>query len=168
METRPIASSESYLAELLRDSQITIRQAENTGADVFGRVQKFVELYTHLDLKPARAALLYQEVGSPSPSCREVGATLTVGRLPKSDRNPNGADLAVDDAQMSRRHFAILLRDDFHIVRDLGSRNGTYLNNDAEKVREQILKAGDVIRSGASLFVFTGTPFAATEEASLD
>ena len=57
---------------------------------------------------------------------------------------------------MSRRHFEIVRADGFYILRDLNSRNGTYLNNESERINERALKAGDLILAGRTLFAFTG------------
>ncbi len=149
-------SSEEALAELVLESQATIRRTQIVTDNVFDRVRRFILLYAQLATKPTGAALLYQEFGSSSARCRELDRELVVGRLSKSERNPKGSDLAVEDAQMSRTHFKITLTDDFYLLRDLESRNGTYLNNDPGKIRENVLKDGDVIFAGASFFVFTG------------
>lgn len=153
--------------QLVCEAQITLRSVETATGDVFERVRRFIRLYAQLPTKPAGAALLYQELSSPAAQYRELDQALVVGRQRKSEHHPEGADLAVEDAQMSRTHFEIDLSDGFHILRDLDSRNGTYLNNDPTRVGEKVLMAGDVITAGASLFVFTGRPFTAAEEASL-
>jgi len=166
MNDTPSSSTEEELADLVFESQATIQRTQTATDDVFDLVKRFVHLYAQLPTKPAGAALLYQECGSLSARFRDLEQKLTIGRLSKSERNPDGSDLAVEDAQMSRRHFEIVVSDGFHILRDLGSRNGTYVNNDPEKIQEKLLKAGDVILAGTSLFVFSGAPFA--EELSSD
>jgi serine/threonine-protein kinase len=52
----------------------------------------------------------------------------------------------VDDVHASRHHFLLELNPPRCYLRDLGSRNGTYVNG--EKVRECLLKDGDVIGAG--------------------
>src|SRR5262245_9831668 len=55
--------------------------------------------------------------------------------------------LRAASAAISRRHCAIVRKDDAWLVRDLGSRNGTFLNDNA--VAEPTpLKVGDEIRVG--------------------
>lgn len=162
-DSRSVASFDS-LDVLLSHSQVTVRRPPATTDHIFERVRQFVQLYDQLASKPSGVALLYPQPGGSSPKYRELDSLLTVGRLSKSERNPHGSDLALEDEQMSRRHFQIDFSDDFYILRDLQSRNGTYLNDDPVSIDERVLKAGDVIQAGASIFVFTGPAFATPEE----
>lgn len=166
MNQTPLAPSEEYLGQILLESQVTMKSVSTATGDVFERVKGFIRLYGQLQTKPRGAALLYQNFEPPSAHYREFDSALVVGRLSKSERNPAGSDLAVDDAQMSRTHFQITLSDGFYLLRDLESRNGTYVNHDTTKIAEKVLRAGDVILAGASLFVFTGSPFPDAKEAS--
>lgn len=152
--------AEEAFAKLFSASQPTVCTSGVATGDVFDRVRWFVEMYAQVATKPRGAALVYQAASSPATHCRELDRPLVVGRLQKSDQHPDGADVAVEDAQISRRHFCIDVTDGFHILRDLDSRNGSYLNNDPAPLAETILKAGDVIRAGNSVFVFTGQPAA--------
>lgn len=82
-------------------------------------------------------------VYSPDPSVvgvpRIVGAQpLVVGRA--------GPGLTLDDGRVSRSHAAFEMRDGVPYVRDLGSRNGTFVN--AEPIRDRALSDQDVIRVG--------------------
>ena len=163
-----IVTSEENLGKILFESQVTMGSISTATGDVFERVKRFIRLYGQLQTKPSGTALLYQGLEPPSAQYREFDQTLVVGRLPKSERNPDGSDLAVDDAQMSRTHFEISLSDGFYVLRDLESRNGTYVNNDTTKIVDKVLRAGDVILAGASLFVFTGCPLTAADETSFD
>jgi pSer/pThr/pTyr-binding forkhead associated (FHA) protein len=52
---------------------------------------------------------------------------------------------------ISRRHCAIVRKDDRYTVRDLGSRNGTYVN-DVRITEEVTLSAGDELRVGPLVF----------------
>jgi predicted component of type VI protein secretion system len=52
---------------------------------------------------------------------------------------------------ISRRHCAIVRKDDRYTVRDLGSRNGTYVN-DVRIAEEVNLSAGDELRVGPLVF----------------
>jgi pSer/pThr/pTyr-binding forkhead associated (FHA) protein len=55
---------------------------------------------------------------------------------------------------ISRRHCAIVRRDDRYTVRDLGSRNGTYVND--KRITEEVpLNAGDELRVGPLKFNVT-------------
>lgn len=67
------------------------------------------------------------------------GPSITIGR-------GTDADITVDDAKASRINTAIRYWDDIFIIRDMRSRNGTYLNGD--KVDVARLNPGDVIKVG--------------------
>src|SRR5205814_6454327 len=63
-----------------------------------------------------------------------------------------GATLKIGNASVSRRH-AIIERDgDRFIIADLGSRNGTFVND--VPVRRRELQHGDRVRIGDSQFFF--------------
>jgi len=71
-----------------------------------------------------------------------------------------GNVLALADEKLSRNHLVVERRTDGCFVRDLGSRNGTAVN-DKLVVAEQALRNGDVIRAGSQTFRFlTGVPAA--------
>jgi len=72
------------------------------------------------------------------------GGMLTIGR--KDD-----CDVRVPLAEVSRHHARILLKNDQVILVDLGSANGTYLNNRRVK-KEHDLKPGDHIVIGPVVF----------------
>ena len=147
--------SEDGLSRLLSESK-TIARPEFVAADVADRVQRFWELYEQLDEKPMAAALIFQRPGAASVDWHPIGAKLVVGRLPKSDRHSDGCDLAFNDEQLSRRHFEISLGDGFYWLRDLNSRNGTYLNTGPSMIGETVLKQGDLILAGQMVFAFVG------------
>ncbi|MBI3470380.1 MAG: sigma 54-interacting transcriptional regulator [Candidatus Solibacter usitatus] len=60
--------------------------------------------------------------------------------------------LAIDDQALSRRHCAIEPHGETWVLRDLDSRNGSYING--APVRERVLEHGDRIRVGRSVFQF--------------
>jgi len=66
------------------------------------------------------------------------------------------SDIVVADRRISRQHAEIVWRDGRYFVRDLGSKNGTYLNQERlEAVR--LLKDGDELHVAmAALLVFVG------------
>ena len=67
---------------------------------------------------------------------------LTIGRSPK-------ADIILEDEKSSRLHCGIRLMDDAYIIKDLASKNGTYLND--ARIESEELKAGDKIRVGSTI-----------------
>jgi diguanylate cyclase (GGDEF)-like protein len=74
-----------------------------------------------------------------------AGQTLTVGRS-------SGADIQIEDEAISRNHCEIVDTGQTVAVRDLGSTNGTGVNN--ELVDEQILRDGDLVKIGHCIFKF--------------
>ncbi len=72
------------------------------------------------------------------------GARTVVGR--------DGADITVDDATLSGRHFEVEARGKESFIRDLDSRNGTLLNG--ERIRVAQLTSGDKIQAGKTTFIF--------------
>jgi pSer/pThr/pTyr-binding forkhead associated (FHA) protein len=56
------------------------------------------------------------------------------------------ADVTIDDPQCSRVHSAIRYWDDIFVVRDMNSRNGTFVNG--QKIEVAKLGPGDVLKIG--------------------
>lgn len=83
----------------------------------------------------------------------------------------SAADIVIAGGHISRRHAEFLLRDNQLWVRDLGSSNGTYVNN--KKLDETALYLGDEIKFDAVIFrVVVGRAApkdkAAAEEANME
>ncbi len=74
-----------------------------------------------------------------------VEKTVTFGRGPE-------ADVRITDDRVSRRHFAIGLREGKCLLQDLNSTNGTWVNG--VRIAETELKANDRIRVGQTIYVF--------------
>jgi len=73
------------------------------------------------------------------------GDNIIIGRDPE-------VQLFLGDITVSREH-AVIVRDGAEVlVRDLGSLNGTYLNDDI--VEESLLKGGDIIQIGTFQLMF--------------
>lgn len=95
-----------------------------------------------------------QEVGVVVAYCRgnlpfqaaAISPTLTVGR-------DSSADLAVDDAGVSRAHVRFENRGSQVHVTDLGSRNGTWVNGDRVGAQGLLAPVGSVVRIGKTLLV---------------
>ncbi|MFP4498234.1 MAG: FHA domain-containing protein [Vulcanimicrobiota bacterium] len=71
---------------------------------------------------------------------------MTIGRDVQSD-------ILVNDISISKKHAQITALPGGFLLRDLDSRNGTFLNN--ERVEESYLKDGDLITFGEAKFVFS-------------
>ncbi|HYG76849.1 MAG TPA: GGDEF domain-containing protein [Planctomycetota bacterium] len=61
-------------------------------------------------------------------------------------------ELMVEDQDVSRRHASIEFTPRGYIITDLNSTNGTFINDD--KVNRAVLKTGDLIRLGKTIFKF--------------
>lgn len=70
---------------------------------------------------------------------------LTIGRHPEND-------IVLNTPMASRAHARIERRQDDFILRDLNSRNGTWVND--AKVTEQTLRGGEAIRIGPARLIF--------------
>lgn len=66
-----------------------------------------------------------------------------------------GCDVVIDDKTVSRIHAALVVRDDGVVVRDLGSRNGTWVNG-IRIGADRRLRAGDRVHIGAVTMIVRG------------
>ncbi|MDP1563887.1 MAG: ATP-binding protein [Pirellulaceae bacterium] len=62
-------------------------------------------------------------------------------------------DICVHDSEVSRRHAQILLRNGQFVFQDLGSANGSVINQ--ERATEHVLAHGDHLQLGRTLLLFT-------------
>jgi pSer/pThr/pTyr-binding forkhead associated (FHA) protein len=62
------------------------------------------------------------------------------------------ADVVLSDPEASRQHCTLLLYGDFAVVKDMGSANGTKVNN--RIVKEGLVKSGDTLQIGTTVFQF--------------
>lgn len=72
-------------------------------------------------------------------------ASLVIGRSSK-------CDIQIDQESISRNHSKIINTGKAVLIRDLGSTNGTYVNDDL--VDERVLRDGDLIKIGRTIFKF--------------
>jgi two-component system cell cycle response regulator len=71
--------------------------------------------------------------------------TISIGRSSKSD-------IQIDQESVSRNHAQIVNDGHTVIVSDLGSTNGTYVND--ELIKQQTLRDGDLLKIGRTIFKF--------------
>lgn len=71
--------------------------------------------------------------------------TTNIGRHPNSD-------IVLDDITVSRRHAQVVYADGAYVVRDVGSLNGTYVNQ--QRTDEARLYHGDEVQVGKFRLVF--------------
>lgn len=84
---------------------------------------------------------------------KKVGSEVEVGEAPLAVGRLSSCELAIDEPQSSRRHFEVLRREGAVWVKDLGSKNGTYLN-EARLDGEATLRDGDRLRVGTTVVCF--------------
>jgi adenylate cyclase len=84
-------------------------------------------------------AKLVVKQGGASRDIPLVKDSFSIGRTPEND-------IELKDSLISRRHTSIVRKGDRHVLYDLGSSNGTFVNR--ERVDSKPLENGDVIRVG--------------------
>jgi pSer/pThr/pTyr-binding forkhead associated (FHA) protein len=95
-----------------------------------------------------------------------VGAT---GRIPlRAGENIVGrADHAdLDTTKISRRHARIRIDSEGVTIEDLGSKNGTWLNDDPVTTPQRV-GDGDTVRLGSSVFVFRRARMSSSTQSDL-
>jgi pSer/pThr/pTyr-binding forkhead associated (FHA) protein len=88
---------------------------------------------------------ILDDEGKPTEQWQLGGRPLTVGR-------GDAADVKIDDNGLSRRHFTIVYEGGEYLIRDLFSRNGTWVDGDRQA--DAILHEGDSIQAGGTRFRF--------------
>lgn len=151
MKTSPEALSDEALSQLIGESA-AMRRPTVAVEGVFQRMHRFNELYGALPNKPDHAALIFRELASGRVGSMVIGPRLVVGRSSAS----SGLSFP-DSTELSRSHFEIAAEGGFHLLHDLGSRNGTFLNEGREPLSDRVvLTAGDILFAGGIVFAFTG------------
>ncbi len=79
-----------------------------------------------------------------------------LGEEPLSVGRGARADIRVNDAALSRRHFLILREGKDYLLEDLNSRNGTFV--DGQLAKRTPLRHHDCIVAGRSVFLFSAPP----------
>jgi diguanylate cyclase (GGDEF)-like protein len=122
-----------------RDKQQGSRQGPGLNApaapDAFNQV--------HVSVDRACLVVIYgPELGKRAPLTK---ATFEIGRSSRSD-------LPIDQESISRHHARITYDQDRHYIEDLGSTNGTFVND--MNVKRQPLKDGDQVKLGRSILKY--------------
>ena len=97
----------------------------------------------------------YWEEKVPTLYVKSTGKKVIVSKENYYIGRKSECDLCLDNIDMSRRHCCLRLVDDRYKIVDLGSRNGTFLNQ--IQVTEAYIKAGDVIRFGKKIYLVVGS-----------
>ncbi len=80
------------------------------------------------------------------------GSTFDIGEEPLSIGREPSCGIQILDKGASRNHAEIFRIGEMCFIRDLESRNGTYVNDN--KIEEELLREGDRIQIGATIIVF--------------
>lgn len=123
--TSPAGLLDEYIASLLEQDRLVIAEIQSSGGD------KAMFLINRGESKGARFLITHE------------GAT--VGRSASSG-------IFLDDVTVSRAHAVVEKKGTAFVLRDSGSLNGTYVNN--ESVSEISLKSGDQIQIGKFHLIF--------------
>ena len=82
----------------------------------------------------------------------QAGATFALhSDVTRLGRHPD-SEIILDDITVSRRHAEVVRTADGYVVRDAGSLNGTYVNQ--QRVDEAPLQQGDELQVGKFRLVF--------------
>ncbi|HVY63077.1 MAG TPA: FHA domain-containing protein, partial [Planctomycetota bacterium] len=85
-----------------------------------------------------------------------AGLTYEVGEAPLLIGRDDRAEIQVLDQGVSRRHAEIFRMGEMFFIRDLDSRNGTFVNE--ERIKEELLRDGDEVRIGSTVIAFEDAP----------
>ena len=80
------------------------------------------------------------------------GQTFAIGDQPLTIGRDEACDLALQDKGASRKHAEIFKIGDMCFIRDLDSKNGTFVNDN--RIGEEMLRDGDRIQIGGTIIVF--------------
>ncbi len=86
--------------------------------------------------------------GVPNGGVYPVEGEVSIGRA-------RDASIALADPSVSRRHAEVTLVNDVPVLRDLGSRNGTFVNG--ERIQTRTLENGDLVTVGSTQIAVEGT-----------
>lgn len=90
----------------------------------------------------------------------ETAAQWEVGAAPVAVGRGASVDVRVDDEGLSRRHFMIVREGAEYVLKDLSSRNGTWVHG--HRALTARLRHNDCILAGTTLFRFCDNRAAAT------
>ncbi len=130
---------------LVGPPEIEFEVDEELSRGRFGTEASFAEGEAELPPGHGTATLVLYEGGHPSRTIPIGGETVTLGRLPESD-------VVVADPGASRQHARIRQAQGEYVLTDLGSTNGTLVND--QTVREHLLDDGDRITIGETVLEF--------------
>jgi response regulator RpfG family c-di-GMP phosphodiesterase len=97
---------------------------------------------------------------------KQKGRVFTIGEKKIVLGRDAGCSFQIMDQGVSREHCEIFRIGEMVFIRDLGSRNGSFVNE--ERVQEELLRDSDVVRVGATQLVFDSTGAESVREVEYD
>ena len=94
-------------------------------------------------LPPGPSTLLVKGQSDAKPRTVRLSASMTIGRAPE-------CELRVDDTYASQQHARLFAKNNSWFVEDLGSTNGTFVN-DQKLAAPAMLQPGDKVRVGQTI-----------------
>jgi CRP-like cAMP-binding protein len=138
--------------ERARALSSSVEQSYDFATVVASPVQRFHR--TGSETPPANAISVG---GAPPYLVRSDGAQLPLeGDVLHIGRAPDN-HIVINDKQMSRRHAVIKREGPNYVLEDVGTSNGTYVNQ--QRIQRHMLAQGDIIRLGQTVFTYR-TPVA--------
>jgi pSer/pThr/pTyr-binding forkhead associated (FHA) protein len=128
--------------DLLDDRTITLAKVDPLQDAPGGTDDVSVDLG---DIAPGTAILVVR-------GGEEEGAHFVLSQRVVSVGRADSCDISFDDITVSRHHSEIFRQDGRHLIRDLGSLNGTYVNQQRVDVVE--LRQGDEVQIGKFRLVY--------------
>src|SRR3989442_9961269 len=89
----------------------------------------------------------------------QIGKRFVLKHRPLAGGRHPSQEIQLLDAEVSRRHFLIRPEGEEHVITELVSANGVYVNG--QKTKEHTLQEGDRIKVGATALVFSSRDDAA-------
>ena len=85
------------------------------------------------------------------PATTELDRPVRINKYPVRLGRCESADIRLEDRWLSRNHCEIDVNESGLVIRDLGSKHGTYVNE--AEINESTIESGDELRIGITRFV---------------
>jgi len=106
-------------------------------------LQKISRCYFGGEIMPAQFQLVMRQGPTPGATFSLEGDQLIIGR-------DSSSGVAINDAEISRKHARLSFQGGKYVLEDLGSTNGTFVNGQ-RLVSPVVLKSGDVVSFGEQI-----------------
>lgn len=146
------------MKNLPSDLSTTFESSPQGTREVFERFLIFDRILSSLPGEPEGPALVYEVPGEGRADFVLLSLDeVRVGRKAIDSTHPEDCHLAFPtQKKLSSRHFRITRQEEDFLLEDLGSKNGTFVNDASERIQSRILKSGDLIEAGGVTFGFVG------------